>query len=146
MIIKYWARKRDLNDAACGTLSSYTWICMVLNFLQMHYPPILPILKINEKELLEVEYENNDSSDMHWKLCIEEPYNPERNLGNRIYNYRFKKIIEEFRRAVKYLYKANLELCCQMHEIYDKHDDEYEYCDNGIPIITLEALCKAKFI
>ncbi|CAG8802694.1 17422_t:CDS:2, partial [Gigaspora margarita] len=62
MIIKHWAWRRDLNDATCGTLSSYTWTCMVLNFLQMCYPPILLVLKISEKELLEVEYKNNDSS------------------------------------------------------------------------------------
>ncbi|CAG8846690.1 23542_t:CDS:1, partial [Gigaspora margarita] len=33
-----------------------------LNFLQMCYPPILLVLKISEKELLEVKYENNESS------------------------------------------------------------------------------------
>ncbi|CAG8815865.1 26879_t:CDS:2 [Gigaspora margarita] len=162
MIIKHWARRRDLNDTTCRTLSSYTWTCMVLNFLQMRYPPILPVLKISEKELLEVEYKNNDGllfknnesigkclnkwekNWKHWELCIEEPFNPERNLENGVNNYRFKKIIKEFHRAVKYLYKANLELCCQMHEIYDEHEyNEYEYCNEGIPIITLEALCKA---
>ncbi|CAG8835321.1 12286_t:CDS:2, partial [Gigaspora margarita] len=76
-----------------------------------------------------------------WELYIEEPFNPERNLGNRVNNYKFKKIIKEFRRAVKYLYNANLELCCQM-QIYDEL--EYEYCDDGTPIITLKALYKAK--
>ncbi|CAG8760589.1 21504_t:CDS:1, partial [Gigaspora margarita] len=51
----------------CGTLSSYTWTCMVLNFLQMRYPPILPVLKINEKELLEVEHKNNETSGLLFK-------------------------------------------------------------------------------
>src|ERR1700712_3511239 len=27
-----------------GTLSSYTWMCMVINFLQTRNPPILPTL------------------------------------------------------------------------------------------------------
>ncbi|CAG8523365.1 1262_t:CDS:2 [Diversispora eburnea] len=45
MIIKYWAQRRILNDAAKGgTISTYTWTCMVLNFLQMRDPPILPVL------------------------------------------------------------------------------------------------------
>ncbi|KAF9132207.1 hypothetical protein BGW39_000642 [Mortierella sp. 14UC] len=45
MIIKHWARRRVLNDAANGgTISTYTWICIVINFLQMRSPPILPIL------------------------------------------------------------------------------------------------------
>ncbi|KAJ9612540.1 hypothetical protein H2200_004137 [Cladophialophora chaetospira] len=46
MIIKYWAKRRILNDAALGgTLSSYTWICLALNFLQTRDPPILPTLQ-----------------------------------------------------------------------------------------------------
>ncbi|CAG8772748.1 27811_t:CDS:2 [Gigaspora margarita] len=69
------------------------------------------------------------------KLQNQEPFNPERNLENGVNNRRFKIIIKEFRRAVEYLYKANLELCC---EIYD----EYE-CDDKIPMITLKDLCKA---
>ena len=45
MIIKYWAKSRLLNDAAGGgTLTSYTWILMVINFLQTRDPPILPSL------------------------------------------------------------------------------------------------------
>ncbi|KAF9186695.1 hypothetical protein BGZ50_002357 [Haplosporangium sp. Z 11] len=46
MIIKHWARRRVLNDAANGgTISTYTWICIVINFLQMRSPPILPKLQ-----------------------------------------------------------------------------------------------------
>ncbi|EXJ80380.1 hypothetical protein A1O1_08524 [Capronia coronata CBS 617.96] len=46
MIIKHWAKRRILNDAALGgTLSSYTWICLALNFLQTRDPPILPALQ-----------------------------------------------------------------------------------------------------
>ncbi|KAI8913782.1 hypothetical protein DFJ77DRAFT_413784, partial [Powellomyces hirtus] len=45
LIVKYWTRQRALNDAAKGgTLSSYCWAMMVLNFLQMRQPPILPCL------------------------------------------------------------------------------------------------------
>ncbi|KAK9367984.1 hypothetical protein V1509DRAFT_565762 [Lipomyces kononenkoae] len=45
MIIKHWAKQRELNDAAGGgTLSSYSWICLIINFLQLRTPPILPVL------------------------------------------------------------------------------------------------------
>ncbi|KAJ3009762.1 hypothetical protein HKX48_007752 [Thoreauomyces humboldtii] len=45
MVIKYWTRQRALNDAAKGgTLSSYCWAMMVLNFLQTRQPPVLPCL------------------------------------------------------------------------------------------------------
>ncbi|OZJ04361.1 hypothetical protein BZG36_03205 [Bifiguratus adelaidae] len=45
MIIKHWARRRVLNDAAKGgTLSTYAWMCMCINFLQMRTPSILPAL------------------------------------------------------------------------------------------------------
>jgi len=47
MLIKYWAKSRVLNDAAGGgTLTSYTWILMVINFLQTRNPPILPSLQM----------------------------------------------------------------------------------------------------
>ncbi|KAK6335918.1 hypothetical protein TWF730_003292 [Orbilia blumenaviensis] len=49
MIIKHWTKHRILNDAAGGgTLSSYTWICMIVNFLQTREPPILPSLHQRE--------------------------------------------------------------------------------------------------
>ncbi|KAK9447244.1 uncharacterized protein V1518DRAFT_407218 [Limtongia smithiae] len=45
MIVKHWAKQRQLNDAAGGgTLSSYSWICLIINFLQRRSPPILPAL------------------------------------------------------------------------------------------------------
>ncbi|KAK3940605.1 Poly(A) RNA polymerase cid13 [Diplogelasinospora grovesii] len=45
MTIKYWTRRRIVNDAALGgTLSSYTWICMIIAFLQLRDPPVLPAL------------------------------------------------------------------------------------------------------
>ncbi|KAI0397674.1 hypothetical protein F5Y17DRAFT_454830 [Xylariaceae sp. FL0594] len=45
MIVKYWTRRRVLNDAAFGgTLSSYTWMCMIIAFLQLRQPPVLPAL------------------------------------------------------------------------------------------------------
>ncbi|KAI7866588.1 hypothetical protein BDF14DRAFT_1810361 [Spinellus fusiger] len=45
MVLKHWTKQRLLNDAAYGgTLSTYTWTCIAINFLQMRQPPILPVL------------------------------------------------------------------------------------------------------
>lgn len=46
MIIKYWTKRRVLNESATGmTLSSYTWINLIVNFLQVIKPPVLPSLQ-----------------------------------------------------------------------------------------------------
>ncbi|KAI9251751.1 hypothetical protein BDA99DRAFT_181540 [Phascolomyces articulosus] len=51
MVIKHWTRQRALNNAADGgTLSTYTWTCMIINFLQMREPPILPVLHQMDNE------------------------------------------------------------------------------------------------
>ncbi|KAK9474946.1 uncharacterized protein V1510DRAFT_359713, partial [Dipodascopsis tothii] len=45
MVIKRWAKQRMLNDAAGGgTLSSYSWICLIISFLQLRKTPVLPVL------------------------------------------------------------------------------------------------------
>lgn len=45
LIIKYWAKRRQINEPFCGTLSSYGYILMVIHFLQQREPPILPCLQ-----------------------------------------------------------------------------------------------------
>jgi DNA polymerase sigma len=65
MMVKYWAKRRELNDgtiylfptnlfkkaARGGTLSSYTWTLIVINFLQMRNPPVLPCLQEIHSEM-----------------------------------------------------------------------------------------------
>ncbi|KAG1453150.1 hypothetical protein G6F46_009486 [Rhizopus delemar] len=136
MIVKHWTKQRLLNDAANGgTLSSYTWTCMIINFLQQREPPILPVLHEADNEAvdeyyfcddvkkwegfglknkeslggllyaffrrfsLEFDYDNQvvsvrqgkyltkkekgwDTGRNKASLCVEEPFNPSRNLGN----------------------------------------------------------------
>ncbi|OMJ22307.1 Poly(A) RNA polymerase cid11 [Smittium culicis] len=49
MVIKHWAKQREINDAAFGgTLSPYSWVNLALSFLQMRNPPILPTLHPSE--------------------------------------------------------------------------------------------------
>ncbi|PQE30195.1 hypothetical protein CJF32_00003638 [Rutstroemia sp. NJR-2017a WRK4] len=148
MIIKHWTKSRVVNDAAFGgTLSSYTWICMIINFLQSRDPPILPALhqrphlKLPAKdgsessfaddidalkgfgsknqatlgELLfqffrfyahEFDYEKLvvsvrsgkqiSKQEKGWSLatnnmlCVEEPFNVNRNLGNTADDFSFR--------------------------------------------------------
>ncbi|ORY86515.1 hypothetical protein LY90DRAFT_498742 [Neocallimastix californiae] len=55
MTIKYFAKQRMLNDAKTGTLSSYCWVNLVINFLQMRRPPILPCLHAMSRDIPEEE-------------------------------------------------------------------------------------------
>ncbi|KAL8716436.1 MAG: hypothetical protein Q9220_000343 [cf. Caloplaca sp. 1 TL-2023] len=174
MIIKYWTRKRILNDAALGgTLSSYTWICMILNFLQTRNPPVLPCLhkrphqrlygvdgKLsafaddldslrgfgqNNRETLgellfhffrryayEIDYEKNvvsvreglliSKEGKKWhlmqnnRLCVEEPFNTERNLGNTADDISFRGLHLEIRRAFGMISEAKLSACSEQYE------------------------------
>ncbi|KAF2995989.1 hypothetical protein E8E13_000289 [Curvularia kusanoi] len=164
MIIKHWTKQRLLNDAGIGgTISSYTWICLIINFLQTRQPPILPALhnlpfreidsttgqpsnsgfaddvdqlrgfgdanKESIGQLLfhffrqyayEVDYEKEVISvrqgkripreEKLWhpgggqkegtnRLCVEEPFNIERNLGNSADDYAWRGLHLEIRRA-----------------------------------------------
>ena len=42
--IKHWARRRGLNDAFRGTLNSFAYALLTIQFLQTRRPPILPCL------------------------------------------------------------------------------------------------------
>ncbi|PSN74048.1 hypothetical protein BS50DRAFT_627414 [Corynespora cassiicola Philippines] len=182
MIIKYWTKQRILNDAALGgTISSYTWICMILNFLQTRDPPILPSLHESphratdkptgkpsqsafaddldklrgfgkdNKETLgqllfnffrryghEIDYEKYVISvrqgrlltreEKNWhleglqkearnRLCVEEPFNIERNLGNSADDFAWRGIHLEIRRAFDLLAEGQqLTKACEQFE------------------------------
>ncbi|KAF3765173.1 hypothetical protein M406DRAFT_260437 [Cryphonectria parasitica EP155] len=171
MVIKYWTKRRVVNDAAFGfTLSSYTWICMIIAFLQLREPPVLPALhqcphlklpaagghksdfaddlsqlkgfgRENKKsigELLfeffrfyahEFDYETMALSvrlgkmipktqkkwnhAMNNMLCVEEPFNRERNLGNTADDFSFRGLHLELRRAFDLVAKGRLHECCE---------------------------------
>eukprot|EP01102_Stenamoeba_stenopodia_P008284 TRINITY_DN2369_c0_g1_i4.p1 TRINITY_DN2369_c0_g1~~TRINITY_DN2369_c0_g1_i4.p1 ORF type:complete len:208 (-),score=33.14 TRINITY_DN2369_c0_g1_i4:81-704(-) len=54
--VKYWSKRRLINEPYRGTLSSYAYVLMVLHFLQQRKPPIIPCLqqlKPGSKELLD---------------------------------------------------------------------------------------------
>ncbi|MCJ1392822.1 hypothetical protein MMC18_005693 [Xylographa bjoerkii] len=171
MVVKHWTRERVLNDAALGgTLSSYTWICMIINFLQTRNPAILPSLhqrphqrrvdaqgkisafaddleslrgfgNANKESIGELlfhfyrRYAHEIDFDKHvisireggliskqakkWhlmqnnRLCVEEPFNTDRNLGNTADDISFRGVHLELRRAFDLLCQAKLDECCE---------------------------------
>ncbi|KAI1329910.1 hypothetical protein F5Y16DRAFT_59487 [Xylariaceae sp. FL0255] len=181
MIIKHWTRRRIINDAAFGgTLSSYTWICMIIAFLQQLQPPVLPALhqrphqKLPRKdggiaafaddinklrgygnknksslgELLfqffrfyahEFDYSSHilsvrlgkliSKQDKGWhrimnnQLCVEEPFNTNRNLGNTADDTAFRGIHLELRRAFDLIAHGKLDDCCAQY-VYPKEEEK----------------------
>lgn len=184
MSVKHWTKRRVLNDAALGgTLSSYTWICLIVNFLQTRDPPILPSLqarphqkratsdgvvysfdddlaslaKFGQKnkqtvgELFfeffryyghELDYEQNvisvreggliskEGKGWHFsvnnRLCVEEPFNTSRNLGNTADDTSFRGLHLELRRAFKYAAKGDLAGCCEQYEFPPEEERTWE--------------------
>ncbi|KAG9244979.1 zinc finger protein-like protein [Calycina marina] len=175
MIIKHWTKRRIVNDAAFGaTLSSYTWICMIINFLQSRKIPILPSLhqrphlkssvkegqsqsdfaddlsalkdfgKRNQETLgqllfaffrfygHEFDYDKSvvsvrsgkqiTKTEKNWQfgnnnfLCVEEPFNTGRNLGNTADETSFRGLHIELRRAFDLISVGKIDECCQLYE------------------------------
>ncbi len=46
-MVKYWASRRDINDAFKGTLSSYAWTLLAIQHAQMIQPPLAPNRQID---------------------------------------------------------------------------------------------------
>ncbi|GAB5586540.1 hypothetical protein Unana1_01440 [Umbelopsis nana] len=167
LIIKYWTKQRQLSDAGNGgTLSTYAWTCMILNFLQMRQPPILPVLhdssgtkpatwfnddvdslrgfgSANNESVggllyaffrhyaVEFDYSRHvvslrhgmylDKSAKGWDfghnyrmLCVEEPFDTSRNLGNSVDDISVFGLRREFQRGLASLNEqCSLALLCK---------------------------------
>ncbi|KAM7220631.1 hypothetical protein V8F06_004035 [Rhypophila decipiens] len=179
MVIKYWTRRRVVNVPAFGgTLSSYTWICMIIAFLQLRDPPVLPALHQRHDDKLikddgtrsefaddmeklrgfgdsnneslavllfqffrfyahEFDFEKDVLSirlgktvtkvEKKWQfggnnaLCVEEPFNTNRNLGNTADDISFRGLHLELRRAFELLSEGKFEECCEEY-IFPKEE------------------------
>ena len=44
-LVKYWAKRRSINEPYKGTPSSYAWVLCVIHFLQLRQPPVVPCLQ-----------------------------------------------------------------------------------------------------
>ncbi|KAK4168766.1 hypothetical protein QBC43DRAFT_284717 [Cladorrhinum sp. PSN259] len=185
MIIKYWTRRRVINDAAFGgTLSSYTWICMIIAFLQLRDPPILPALHQEDsslkllkndgtrsqfaddvKKLYGFGNKNKESiasllfhffrfyahefdydkyalsirtgkligkTEKNWhigsnnRLCVEEPFNTIRNLGNTADDFSFRGLLEEMQRAFKLIAEGKFEESCEEFVFPKEEEKKWE--------------------
>ncbi|KPM36338.1 hypothetical protein AK830_g10237 [Neonectria ditissima] len=179
MIIKYWTRRRIVNDAAFGgTLSSYTWICLIIAFLQLRNPAVLPTLHLSPHKLTKPDgavsdfaddlkklsgfggknkssvadllfqffrfYAHEFDYDKHalsvrsgklvtktekkWhyainnQLCVEEPFNISRNLGNTADEYSFRGLHIELRRAFDLISVAKFEEACEQY-VFPKEEE-----------------------
>lgn len=167
-----------LTAAFGGTLSSYTWICLVIGFLQLRTPPVLPALhqlpyrmprpsgghsefadnlkklrgfgnknKSSEAELLfqffrfyahEFDYDKYvlsirlgkmiPKTDKSWqyaannKLCVEEPFNTSRNLGNTADEYSFRGLHLELRRAFDLISESKFDEACEQY-VFPKEEE-----------------------
>ncbi|KAI7894281.1 uncharacterized protein EV154DRAFT_499089 [Mucor mucedo] len=171
MIVKHWTKQRSINDAANGgTLSSYTWTCMIINFLQQRQPPILPVLhdiesedkddayffdnveklkgfsSANQESLggllfaffrrfsVEFDYDHQvvsvrqgrylskvekgwDTGRNKQSLCVEEPFNVGRNLGNSADIASVQGLRCEFQRFLEMLIAGeDLETICTPYQ------------------------------
>jgi hypothetical protein len=54
MAVKYWAKHRGVNNSRNSTLSSYSWVLLVIHYLQVTAPPVLQVLR-SDDNLLEEE-------------------------------------------------------------------------------------------
>lgn len=170
LVMTGFRMKLSQDSALGGTLSSYTWICMIINFLQTRQPPILPCLHQRPHQRLydaegklstfadDIEslrgfgnpnsesigallfqffrrYAHEIDFDKHvisireggliskqakkWhlmqnnRLCVEEPFNTERNLGNTVDDISFRGVHLELRRAFDLLCQTKLSECCE---------------------------------
>lgn len=166
-----------------GTLSSYTWICLIVNFLQTRDPPILPSLqarphkkrttadglmcsfdddlnaladfgKKNKQSLGELLFQffryyahdlnyekyvisvregklvSKEAKGWHLlqnnRLCVEEPFNTSRNLGNTADDTSFRGVHIELRRAFKFISEGNLTNCCEQYEYPPEEERTWE--------------------
>lgn len=52
LLVKFWAKRREVNDPYWGTLSSYCYLMMAIFYLQKCHPPLLPVLQqFDEKDV-----------------------------------------------------------------------------------------------
>lgn len=59
MIMKQWARENRINSAKDHTVSNYSWTLMVIHYLQVCEPPVLPCLQ----KLVSRRYDQHNSID-----------------------------------------------------------------------------------
>jgi len=67
LVVKHWAKKRNINDSTSYTLNSFVYTLLVIHFLQQRQPSIVPTLKIHGKQ------ENSHLLEKQTKIPINNP-------------------------------------------------------------------------
>ncbi|KAL9097528.1 MAG: hypothetical protein Q9165_000424 [Trypethelium subeluteriae] len=120
MIIKYWTSRRIINDAALrgyGQANKETLGQLLFQFFRQHGYGIdyeKSVISVRKGRLLTRE---DKGWAMERRLCVEEPFNTYRNLGNSADDYSFHGIHEEMRRAFDLLADGlKLDQCLEQYE------------------------------
>lgn len=67
MIVKHWAKKRAIQDASKGLLNSFSYCLLVIQFLQLVQPPVLPTLMVPDADsICKDPYANDQTSWPAW--------------------------------------------------------------------------------
>ncbi|EEP79393.1 Poly(A) polymerase cid13 [Uncinocarpus reesii 1704] len=145
MIIKYWTKRRILNDAANGQpMSSFdddlnklvgfgdkndsTLGELLFQFFRFYGHELdyeKNVISVREGKLISKEgkgwhlLQNN-------RLCVEEPFNTSRNLGNTADDTSFRGLHLELRRAFEAVAKGDLEECCEQYEYPPEEERTWE--------------------
>ncbi|EGD89475.2 uncharacterized protein TERG_05716 [Trichophyton rubrum CBS 118892] len=110
MLVKHWTKRRILNDA--------------------------DVMSVRHGKLISKEekgwhlLQNN-------RLCVEEPFNTSRNLGNTADDTSFRGLHQELRRAFKAISEGNLDECCEQYEYPPEEERVWERpAPQPRPVIT----------
>lgn len=49
-VVKHWAKRRWVNNASEGTLSSYGYLLCLVHYLQTRSPPVVPNLQVRSRQ------------------------------------------------------------------------------------------------
>ncbi|KAK7701900.1 hypothetical protein SLS64_010034 [Diaporthe eres] len=123
MVIKYWTRRRVINDAddltqlrGFGDKNKSTLGELLFQFFRFYahefdYDEMAISVRLGK--LIPKKEKNWQVGNGNQNLCVEEPFNRERNLGNTADDWSFRGIHLELRRAFELVAEAKLDECCE---------------------------------
>ncbi|THC89375.1 hypothetical protein EYZ11_011177 [Aspergillus tanneri] len=143
MIIKHWTKRRILNDAGLGVCSFDDDLNNLLGYGRKNKQSLGDLLfqffryyghELDyEKYVISVrESKLISKEDKGWhllqnnRLCVEEPFNTSRNLGNTADDTSFRGVHLEIRRAYKAVSEGNLEHCCEQYQYPPEEERSWE--------------------